>query len=82
MSGFDQQQILERIANTLDRLLELQTKDKSASPYLNLPQTAEYIGRTPSAVYNLIKRGQLKPMSTKKPYRFKREELDKWIHRN
>jgi excisionase family DNA binding protein len=56
------------------------TAPRFVSPYLTVEEAGEYIRRSASAIYALVKRGRLVPMPGS-PGRllFRREHLDKFL---
>jgi excisionase family DNA binding protein len=50
------------------------------SPYLTVPEAAQYLRTTPQGIYSLVKRGRLHPMPGR-PGRllFTRESLDRYL---
>ena len=49
---------------------------------LTIKQIAEYLNVTERTIYNLLQRGELPGFKVGMAWRFRIEDIDKWIQRN
>ena len=49
---------------------------------LTIRQIAEYLNVTERTIYNLLQRGELPGFKVGVAWRFRKEDIDKWIQRN
>ncbi len=49
---------------------------------LTIKQIAEYLNVTERTIYNLLQRGELPGFKVGMAWRFRKEDIDKWIKRN
>jgi excisionase family DNA binding protein len=49
---------------------------------LTIKQIAEYLNVTERTIYNLLQRGELPGFKVGMAWRFRKEDIDKWIQRN
>ncbi len=49
---------------------------------LTIKQIAQYLNVTERTIYNLLQRGELPGFKVGMAWRFRKEDIDKWIQRN
>ena len=52
------------------------------NPILTIRELAKYLNVTERTIYNLLDRGELPGFKVGVNWRFKREDIDKWIEEN
>ncbi len=53
-----------------------------AEPALTIKELAKYLNVTERTIYNLLERGELPGFKVGVNWRFRREDIDKWIENN
>lgn len=57
-------------------------KDLTMDKWLTLEQIAEYLQMSTSSIYKMAQAGKIPAYKVGRQWRFKREEIDRWVERN